>query len=440
MRRRGLAILLAFSVAVWCGAGTAGDPSRSEGSAYAESLLSFLEETRRHRTDGRWWDAAYEHLEAPAVRERRLVWQEEGAVSVHNCSRPLTSESVVLVTGAAGFIGHALVKELSQRVRRVVGVDNFNDYYSPSYKEARVTDLLKNGTNVQVHAMDVCNTDEMEQVMEGVTHVVHLAAQAGVRYSKMRPESYIRQNIKCFLHLLELLRGHAVNRTTGEQTIGFVYASSSSVYGDNRHVPFSEDDAVDRPNNLYGATKRANELMAQSYATLFGLNSVGLRFFTVYGPWGRPDMAAFKFMRLVSNGEPISLFRKGDMIRDFTYVDDIVDGIIGAMMLCDSGMQLFNLGNSDPVPLLDFVGAIERYAGKEAIVRDGGPGRGEIHQTYANITKARALLGYQPGIGYEEGLQRFARWYSSMQPEVSAWYSGAFLNRLSQAGQSPVPP
>jgi UDP-glucuronate 4-epimerase len=313
----------------------------------------------------------------------------------------------VLVTGAAGFIGRAVSERLIARGERVLGLDNFNDYYDPALKVARIATLTGS------HGFEMVDGDIAEpglvaslMMRAGCRRVVHLAAQAGVRYSIEHPFAYERSNLAGHLSVLEACR-HATNFEH------LVYASSSSVYG---HRPldtaFREDDPVDAPVSLYAATKRACELMSTAYAGLYGFPQSGLRFFTVYGPWGRPDMAYFSFTEKILAGLPIEVYGEGKMARDFTYIDDIVEGIVGAL---DHPPQvgtnrILNIGDNRPVGLLDMIETLERALGREAtkIIRPMQPG--DVRCTYANIDKLAALTGYAPKVDLAEGLKRFVAW------------------------------
>ncbi|MEG3090202.1 SDR family NAD(P)-dependent oxidoreductase [Sphingomonas sp. PB1R3] len=315
----------------------------------------------------------------------------------------------ILVTGAAGFIGHATAHRLLQRGETVIGVDIVNDYYDPALKEARLA-TLAGQDRFSFHRMDIADAGAVRALVadHGITRVVHLAAQAGVRHSIDNPFAYERSNTAGHLAVLEACRhqpgfGH------------LVYASSSSVYGDKPMggAGFREDEPSVSPVSLYAATKRACELMSQSYAALFGFPQTGLRFFTVYGPWGRPDMAYFSFTRKILGGEPIEVFGGGRMARDFTYIDDIVDGIVGALDRPPSrgDHRLFNIGGSHPVGLMDMIATLEKAIGREALKIMKPMQPGDVTATYADVSRLNALTGYDPQVRLDEGLGRFARWY-----------------------------
>ena len=315
----------------------------------------------------------------------------------------------ILVTGAAGFIGHAVSHCLIERGETVIGVDNLNDYYDPALKDARLSTF--NGRREFIfERLDIADAQGIADLVgrHGITRVVHLAAQAGVRYSIDNPFAYQRSNLDGHLSILEACR-HA----PGFQHL--VYASSSSVYGDKPMggAGFTEDERVDRPVSLYAATKRACELMCQSYAHLYALPQTGLRFFTVYGPWGRPDMAYFGFTQKILRGDPIEVYGEGRMARDFTYIDDIVDGIVGALDNPPPAHEnrLLNIGDSCPVGLMEMIETLERAIGRDAvkIMRPMQPG--DVTATYADVSKLHALTGYKPRVMLEEGLGRFADWY-----------------------------
>ena len=301
----------------------------------------------------------------------------------------------IFITGIAGFIGFHLALALKQRGDHVIGCDNFNPYYDPELKKERAK-LLK-AAGISVSAVDIRSL----QLTEKPTHFVHLAAQAGVRYSIQHPESYVANNLDGFFHILELCRK--------DPQMKLIYASSSSVYGLNEKIPFSESDMTDRPASFYGATKKSNELMAHSYHHLFGIPVTGLRFFTVYGPWGRPDMAYFSFTRSILEGKPIPVFHGGNTERDFTYIDDIVKGTIAAIDL-GAPCEIFNLGNNHPESVLTLIALIEKFTGKTAIKEFLPTPPGDIVTTYADISKAHKQLGFQPTTSLEKGMEQFVKW------------------------------
>ncbi len=317
----------------------------------------------------------------------------------------------VLVTGVAGFIGFHVATALLARGERVVGVDNLNDYYDVTLKEARLAEL-EDRPGFQFHYLDLADrptTDAVFARHPDVDRVVHLAAQAGVRHSLVDPHIYVRSNVEGQLVVLEACR-----RLTHLRHL--VYASSSSVYGGSTRLPFALDDPVDRPLSLYGATKRTAELMAMAYSHLFALPATGLRFFTVYGPWGRPDMAAYIFTRAILAGQPIRLFNDGAMKRDFTYIDDIVGGVLAALDRPpaaggDRPHRLYNLGNSRAEPLARFVAVLERACGRSAIIEHAPMQPGDVRETYADIAAATRDLGFQPATAIDEGVPRFVAWY-----------------------------
>ena len=314
----------------------------------------------------------------------------------------------ILVTGAAGFIGSHVARMFLDRGEHVVGIDNLNDYYDVSLKEARLA-RLREYHNFSFAKLDIADRDQIFDLVElhpDLRDVIHLAAQAGVRYSLQDPFCYIDANVMGTLVMLE-----AVRRVRGLR--GMVYASSSSVYGANTKQPFSVGDPVEHPVSLYGATKRSCELIAESYARLYGLPLTGLRFFTVYGPWGRPDMAAYLFTRAILAGEPIQVFNEGRMARDFTYIDDIVAGI-GAAADRPAAIgehRIYNLGNHRPEQLLDFIGVLERLLGRTAIKRLLPMQLGDVPASYADIETARRDLGFEPRVTIETGLAAFVEWY-----------------------------
>ncbi len=305
----------------------------------------------------------------------------------------------IFITGAAGFIGSHLAKQLQKRGDSVLGLDNFNDYYDPQLKRDRAK-LLE----TEINEGDIADFQKLEKIVRqfNPTHIVHLAAQAGVRTSVTHPHLYMQTNLNGFFHILEVCRQRP--------NVPLIYASSSSVYGLNEKAPFSTDDMTDRPASLYGATKKANELLAHSYHHLYGIPVTGLRFFTVYGPWGRPDMAYYKFAKAILNNEPIDIYNQGKMQRDFTYIDDIVEGTTAAIDYAGE-CEIFNLGNNEPVALMDFISLIEKGLGKEAIKNFTSMQQGDVTMTYADISRSQQLLGYQPKTSIQQGLTHFLKWY-----------------------------
>ena len=324
----------------------------------------------------------------------------------------------VLVTGAAGFIGHALAQRLLARGDVVIGIDNLNDYYQVSLKRDRVQTLVDAGGNrFAFHQIDFSDMAALSAALEGVEidRIVHLGAQAGVRYSLENPQAYVASNLAGHVNLLEIARHRQVEH--------MVYASSSSVYGGNAKLPFAVEDRVDHPVSLYAATKRADELMSETYAHLFRLPLTGLRFFTVYGPWGRPDMMMWNFTRRILAGEPIPVFNHGDMYRDFTHIDDIIAGVVACLdhAPADDGTEkaggsvkphaLYNIGNNRSEPLMKVVGLLEEACGKKAQIEYLPMQPGDVHKTYADISAIQADLGYAPTTAIEEGVPSFVRWY-----------------------------
>lgn len=316
---------------------------------------------------------------------------------------------MILVTGAAGFIGSHVAKALLARGDAVLGVDNINDYYDVALKQARLAQLTATPgfTFRQLDISDHRAMLALAKEFPGTTGIVHLAAQPGVRYSLINPYAYIQANVMGHLVMLETARA-----LTGLRH--FVYASSSSVYGGNTKMPFSVDDPVERPNSLYAATKRADELIGHTYAHLYGIPSTGLRFFTVYGPWGRPDMAPMLFTRAISAGEPIKVFNRGEMWRDFTYIDDIVDGVLRALDRPATGTpphKIYNLGNHRSEKLTDFIAAIEQALQKKAIIQLEPMQPGDVQATYADIEVSRRELGFSPETPMSVGIPKFVEWY-----------------------------
>jgi UDP-glucuronate 4-epimerase len=321
------------------------------------------------------------------------------------------SRGPILVTGAAGFIGAAVAEALLMRGDHVIGVDNLNEYYDVELKKARLDRLLSQD-KFEFRRLDISDHDAMLKLAEErpeITHIGHMAAQAGVRYSLANPYAYVSANVMGQVVMLELARALA-----GLQH--FVYASSSSVYGANKKIPFAEDDAVDEPNSLYAATKRSDELIGQTYAHLYQIPATGLRFFTVYGPWGRPDMAPIIFAKAITNDEPINVFNHGEMWRDFTYIDDIVEGVLRALDRPPSVMPphaIYNLGNHKSEKLTDFIAEIEKALGKKALTIMAPMQPGDVPVTYANIEKSRRELGFAPTIPISTGIPKFIAWFKS---------------------------
>ncbi|MEM1102743.1 MAG: NAD-dependent epimerase/dehydratase family protein [Pseudomonadota bacterium] len=319
----------------------------------------------------------------------------------------------VLVTGAAGFVGFHTINALIDRGDPVIGVDNLNSYYAPSLKQARLDSLSERDGFDFIH-LDIADHEGLKKTLDGrgVDRIIHLAAQAGVRYSLENPFAYAAANLVGHLSMLELCRAL--------KPVHMVYASSSSVYGGNVKIPFAETDMTDDPASLYGATKKADELMSRSYAHLYGLPLTGLRFFTVYGPWGRPDMAYWIFTKAILEGSPIRLFNEGKMGRDFTYIDDCVAGVLAALDRPPASAtpphRVYNLGNNHPEELLSLVTILETALGKEAekILEPMQPG--DVERTWADPTRAQAELGFAASTSLETGLNRFVEWYRAHGP------------------------
>jgi UDP-glucuronate 4-epimerase len=311
----------------------------------------------------------------------------------------------ILVTGAAGFIGFHLTKKLLDLGHTVLGVDSLNDYYDVNLKQARLNQLITN-ENFEFQKIDIADSKSLNKVFTDFqpNKVVNLAAQAGVRYSLENPQAYIDANVTGFMNILECCRHHKVE--------GLIYASSSSVYGGNTKIPFSVDDRVDHPISIYAASKKANELMAHTYSHLFGLNTTGLRFFTVYGPWGRPDMAMYIFANKIQKGEPIPVFNNGQMKRDFTFIDDIISGTMAAIDK-NEPCEVFNLGNSHWENLMDMIGLIEQELGKKADIQFMGMQPGDVEKTFADIKHSTKKLGYKPTTSINEGIPQFINWFKS---------------------------
>jgi UDP-glucuronate 4-epimerase len=314
----------------------------------------------------------------------------------------------VLLTGAAGFIGAHVAKALIARGERVIGLDDLNAYYDPALKTARLAFIGKSPLFRFVKA-DIAEPGALAGACSGetITHIVHLAAQAGVRYSLDNPMAYARANLTGHLAVLEFARAQ-------KGLAHLVYASSSSVYGGNTKLPFAETDPVDRPVSLYAATKKADELMSHSYSHLFGIKQTGLRFFTVYGPWGRPDMAYWGFTEAILKGKPIRVFNHGDMKRDFTYIDDVVAGVLAALDHPPADQpphRIYNIGNNRPEPLMGFIDLLEKILGRKAERRLEPMQPGDVKETYADLTAITRDLGFTPKTPLAEGLPRFVAWY-----------------------------
>lgn len=329
----------------------------------------------------------------------------------------------ILVTGAAGFIGMYVAKRLLEEGHFVVGIDNLNDYYDPQLKNDRLLQLRELG-NFEFHKMDLTERDRLRQLFldKEVTHVINLAAQAGVRYSLKNPHAYIDSNLVGFTNLLESCRELNVKH--------LIYASSSSVYGANRKMPFATSDEVNHPVSLYAATKKANELLAHSYSHLYHIPTTGLRFFTVYGPWGRPDMAYFSFTKNIVEGQTIKVFNHGEMMRDFTYIDDIVDGVVALLeqppqanpnwdfehpMASSSyaPYKIYNIGNNQPVKLMDFIETLEKHLGIEAKKEFLPMQPGDVQATYADIDDLQQATGFTPSTSIDDGLKKFVDWFKT---------------------------
>lgn len=309
----------------------------------------------------------------------------------------------IFITGIAGFIGFHLASYLKKRGDFVLGCDNFNHYYNPQLKKERVKKLIELGmTVIDADIRDAALLEKLV-VEHHVTHFVHLAAQAGVRHSIHHPEAYVDSNLNGFVQVLEVVRRHP--------DIKFIYASSSSIYGKNQKVPFSESDPTETPCSLYGATKKSNELIAQAYHHMYGLSVTGLRYFTAYGPWGRPDMAYFSFTDAITQGKPIQVYHDGHMKRDFTYIDDIIEGTVAAIDL-GASCEIFNLGNNHPEDVLTLVSLIEKLTGKTAQKQFLPMPPGDVLITYADIAKSQEKLNFCPKISLEEGMGHFLRWFN----------------------------
>jgi UDP-glucuronate 4-epimerase len=345
-----------------------------------------------------------------AVRE---LIDSQGNETIEREMMKLPKEKRILVTGAAGFIGAHLVRRLLADGFEVVGVDNLNNYYDPRLKDARLRKLCI-GPRFWFLPLDLADRSGMESVFKkgDFEAVVHLAAQAGIRHSITNPEDYVASNLVGFVNVLEGVRACGCRH--------FIFASSSSVYGSHNKVPFAEDASTDFPISLYAATKKSNEVLAHAYSHLFHIPTTGLRFFTVYGPWGRPDMAIFKFVDAVMNGRPIELYNFGRLRRDFTFVDDIVEGIVRVLPRSPgtgegkdslAPMRLCNIGNRRPVELLHLIRTIEICLGRSAVIRLLPMQPGDVYETEACVDRLREVTGYSPRVSIEEGIQRFVDWY-----------------------------
>jgi len=321
----------------------------------------------------------------------------------------------ILVTGSAGFIGAALCEKLLSKGEKVVGIDNHNEYYDPSLKQARL-ERFSEDKNYVHYKIDISNSKDVEEVFikHRFNKVVNLAAQAGVRFSIENPKVYVDSNLVGFSNILQSCRTHNIHH--------LIYASSSSVYGANHKTPFSTKDNVDRPVSFYAATKKANELMAHSYSHLFNLKTTGLRFFTVYGPWDRPDMALQTFTRQIIKGEPIKIFNEGKHKRDFTYIDDIVEGLLrvigsesakSSVGLPRNNWNIYNIGNNNPVDLIDYISELEKALGREAKKEYAPLQLGDMEDTYADIDDFIADFNYKPTTSISEGIGKFVKWYTS---------------------------
>ena len=330
---------------------------------------------------------------------------------------------MILVTGAAGFIGFHLCQRLLSQGHEVIGLDNLNDYYSVDLKQSRLAQLTPHG-NFQFYTIDLADQAAIEDVFSKhtLTTVIHLAAQAGVRYSLQNPQSYISSNLVGFFNVIEAARA--------KQVAHFVFASTSSVYGSNTKMPFSTSDNTDHPVSLYAATKKSNEAIAHSYAYMHGLPVTGLRFFTVYGPWGRPDMAYFLFADAIAKGQPLTLFDQGLLRRDFTYIDDIVEGIVRIAQQPPSANQdydrshpdpatssapyrVLNIGNHTPVPVKDLVALLEEALGKKANIIHAPMQNGDVEATFADVDPLTQLTGFKPQTLLEVGIRNFVSWYKA---------------------------
>ena len=327
----------------------------------------------------------------------------------------------ILITGSSGFVGFSLSKKLLETGHEVIGIDNMNDYYETDLKENRLESLRK-FNNYKFHNVSLSDMESLKKIFDtySLDYVINLAAQAGVRYSIENPQAYMDSNLQGFLNILEACRKNPVKH--------LIYASSSSVYGGNKIAPFSTNHNVDHPVSLYAATKKSNELMAHTYSHLYGIPTTGLRFFTVYGPWGRPDMAYFSFTKDIIEGNPIKVFNHGKMERDFTYIDDIVEGIIKLIPNAPKAnsdwnesvdstsesfapYKIYNIGNNEPVTLMQFIKTLEQKIGKEAVKVYMDMQPGDVHRTYADVSDLERDIGFKPRTSIEDGLGKFVDWY-----------------------------
>ena len=327
----------------------------------------------------------------------------------------MTSSKTILITGCAGFIGFHLAKRLLLNNYVIIGVDNLNSYYDVNLKKARLK-LLKEHENFSFELITIEDKEALEKIffLNDIDIVINLAAQAGVRYSLENPDAYIQSNVIGFMNILKCCNRHQIEH--------LIYASSSSVYGANNKMPFSTNDNVDHPISLYAATKRVNELLAYTYSHLYDLPTTGLRFFTVYGPWGRPDMSYFKFTKAIMKGDPIQVYNSGNMKRDFTYIDDIVEGIVRLLgkkperiqlptISSNAPYKIYNIGNNQPVKLMEFISVFEEKIGKKAIKQFLPMQAGDVHETYADIEDLEKDIGFKPQTTINEGIGKFIDWY-----------------------------
>ena len=318
----------------------------------------------------------------------------------------------ILITGVAGFIGYHLADKLLSKNYQIIGIDNLNDYYDPILKQDRLNNLKK-FSNFEFHKIDFIQNNELTSIFNNnqFNQVIHLGAQAGVRYSITNPQFYIDTNITGFLNILENCNNYNVEN--------IIYASSSSIYGDNNDLLFSENDKTEKQISMYGVSKKTNELMAHTYSNLYGLKTIGLRFFTVYGPWGRPDMALYIFTKAIIENKNIDLFNKGSHTRSFTYISDIVAPIYRLIKINENNQKILsnndilNIGGSEPVKLLRFIDIIEDYLGKKAKIKLKPMQQGDIQDTNADITKLKKITDYKPQVDIEEGIKRFIDWYKA---------------------------